>query len=91
MTTVFSKIKTWVFGLSLVLMGELFLGSTSSCNAQTSVTISPSTVYCTFEGWGTSLAWWANTMGGWSTAIRNALLDSIFGTKGIQYNIVRYN
>jgi O-glycosyl hydrolase len=91
MTTVFSKIKKCGLGLSMVLMGGFLVGSVNRCEAQTTVTISPSTVYCTFEGWGTSLAWWANTMGGWSTANRNALLDSIFGTKGIQFNIVRYN
>jgi streptogramin lyase/O-glycosyl hydrolase len=46
----------------------------------------------TFEGWGTSLAWWAEAVGGWPDAKRAALENALFnpGT-GLGLNIIRYN
>jgi O-glycosyl hydrolase len=45
-----------------------------------------------FEGWGTSLAWWAYQIGGWSSTKRNQFLDLIVNpTTGLGYNIFRYN
>ena len=48
--------------------------------------------YYTFEGWGTSLAWWAEAVGGWPDAKRAALENALFnpGT-GLGLNIIRYN
>jgi O-glycosyl hydrolase len=48
--------------------------------------------YYTFEGWGTSLAWWAEAVGGWPDAKRAALENTLFnpGT-GLGLNIIRYN
>jgi O-glycosyl hydrolase len=44
------------------------------------------------EGWGTSLAWWANVIGGWSEATRNAIADLVFNPLGgLGLNVVRYN
>jgi O-glycosyl hydrolase len=58
----------------------------------TLVKINPAVRHQTFEGWGTSLCWWANHVGGWSTANRNALVDSIVDpTNGLGYNVFRYN
>ncbi|HEY5448043.1 MAG TPA: glycoside hydrolase [Polyangia bacterium] len=46
----------------------------------------------TFEGWGTSLCWWANHVGGWSAAGRDALVDAVVDpTNGLGFNIFRYN
>lgn len=46
----------------------------------------------TFEGWGTSLCWWANHVGGWSEANRNAVVDAVVDpVNGLGYNIFRYN
>jgi O-glycosyl hydrolase len=46
----------------------------------------------TFEGWGTSLCWWANHVGGWSTDSRNAVVDAVIDpVSGLGYNIFRYN
>jgi O-glycosyl hydrolase len=46
----------------------------------------------TVEGWGTSLAWWANVLGGWSDVKRTEVADLLFdGTSGLGLNIVRYN
>ncbi|KAJ7503127.1 glycoside hydrolase superfamily [Mycena galericulata] len=64
--------------------------------AQSTTTILPSTTYGTWEGWGTSLAWWAQAFG-----TQTALADVFFtldtttynGYKlpGMGLNIVRYN
>ena len=44
-----------------------------------------------FEGWGTSLCWWANRVGG-NEKLSNELVDLFFTMdKGIGLNIVRYN
>ena len=44
-----------------------------------------------FEGWGTSLCWWANRIG-YSDKLADAAVDAFFDrTKGLKLNIVRYN
>jgi O-glycosyl hydrolase len=40
-----------------------------------------------FQGWGTSLCWWANVVGAYSN--RNDFADMVF--KDLKFNIVRYN
>lgn len=56
------------------------------------VKVDPGVSYQTIEGWGTSLAWWANVVGGWSTSKRNEIIDSLFDPAGgLGLNIVRYN
>ncbi|HXS17550.1 MAG TPA: glycoside hydrolase, partial [Polyangiaceae bacterium] len=45
-----------------------------------------------FEGWGTSLCWWAHHVGGWSEAARNKVVDAVVDpVAGLGYNIFRYN
>jgi hypothetical protein len=56
------------------------------------VKIDVETRYQTFEGWGTSLAWWAHQIGGWSSAKRDEFLELIVDpTRGLGYNVFRYN
>jgi hypothetical protein len=47
----------------------------------------------TLEGWGTSLAWFANSVGGWTnTTNQNNLMQSLFSpTSGLGLNYLRYN
>src|SRR6185312_15329771 len=46
----------------------------------------------TFEGWGTSLCWWANHVGSWSASSRNAVVDALVDpSSGLGYNVFRYN
>ena len=64
--------------------------------ADTTTTINPATKWGTWDGWGTSLAWWAKKFG-----TRDDLADIFFATKsttlggtslpGLGLNIVRYN
>ncbi|GAA2032236.1 hypothetical protein GCM10009740_22850 [Terrabacter terrae] len=44
-----------------------------------------------FEGWGTSLVWFANATGGYPDEIRQKLADLVFGKDGLALNIARYN
>lgn len=44
-----------------------------------------------FEGWGTSLVWFANATGDYPDEIRNRLADLLFGEDGLRLNIARYN
>jgi O-glycosyl hydrolase len=60
--------------------------------ASYTATIDPSQQYQTIQGWGTSMAWWANIIGGWSNSQRTALADALYNpTTGIGLNVVRYN
>jgi len=46
----------------------------------------------TFEGWGTSLCWWANHVGGWDADAQDAVVDAVVDpVKGLGYNVFRYN
>jgi O-glycosyl hydrolase len=58
----------------------------------TLVRINANVRYQKFEGWGTSLCWWANRIGGWATDKKNQFLDRIVNpATGLGYNIFRYN
>lgn len=43
-----------------------------------------------FEGWGTSLCWWANRIG-YSDSLSQQAADLFFGDEGLDLNIMRYN
>ena len=58
----------------------------------TLVKVNPAVRHQTFEGWGTSLCWWANNVGGWQPANRDALVDLVVDpVNGLGYNVFRYN
>ncbi len=44
-----------------------------------------------FQGWGTSLIWFANATGDYPDAIREELYQKVFGEDGLRLNIARYN
>ncbi len=56
------------------------------------VTPDPSQQFA-FEGWGTSLAWWAELVGSWPNAAQRGMLeDALFAPgKGLGLNIARFN
>jgi len=63
-----------------------------SITEQDYMIIDPSQSKQRIEGWGTSLVWFANVIGGWSDSNREAIADLLFCPKlGIGLNIVRYN
>lgn len=60
----------------------------------TVVKVSPANMSTTnngvFQGWGTSLCWWANRMG-YSDELAQQSADLFFGEDGLRFNIMRYN
>jgi O-glycosyl hydrolase len=78
--------------LSLNAYGGIRLGKTWSGNfikpMDCTARIDPLNVLVdNFQGWGVSLCWWANVVGGYSN--RDAYADMVFNT--LKLNIVRYN
>ena len=56
------------------------------------VSVDPSIRYQTWEGWGTSLAWWAKVIGGFPEPARSDYIEKAFDpVKGLGLNVVRYN
>ncbi|MGN0106264.1 MAG: alpha-L-arabinofuranosidase, partial [Hominilimicola sp.] len=43
-----------------------------------------------FEGWGTSLCWWANRIG-YDEALTNKAAELFYGDSGLSLDIARYN
>ncbi|MFJ2264183.1 beta-1,6-galactanase [Streptomyces sp. NPDC087844] len=83
----------------LAAAGGTLLGSalaTGTARADATIAVNPATSYGRWEGWGTSLAWWANVFGA-----RDDFADIWFTTKSVAYggrtlpglgmNIARYN
>lgn len=72
------------------------LVTATSARADATISVTPSADYGAWEGWGTSLAWWANVFGD-----RDDLADLFFTTRsvpingttlpGLGMNIARYN
>ncbi|WP_275004622.1 RICIN domain-containing protein [Promicromonospora iranensis] len=65
----------------------------ASVAAAPGVTVRPDPSYAgePFEGWGTSLVWFANATGDYPDEVRNELADMLFGENGMNLNIARYN
>lgn len=61
--------------------------------AATTVRVTPNPAYASdpFQGWGTSLVWFANATGGYPEDVRQSLFDAVFGEDGLNLNIARYN
>ncbi len=76
-----------------LLAGLLAATPQAATAAGTPVTITPNPAYASepFEGWGTSLVWFANATGGYPEAVRQDLFDKVFGEDGLNLNIARYN
>lgn len=69
------------------------MGTTEPAHAADALTITPNPAYAgeAFEGWGTSLVWFANATGDYPEALREELYQAVFGEDGLDLNIARYN
>ncbi|MFF8846322.1 glycoside hydrolase [Streptomyces sp. NPDC015127] len=69
------------------------LATAPPVTAASAVTVTPDPSYRQerFEGWGTSLVWFANATGDYPPEIREKLADLLFGDDGLALNIARYN
>ncbi|MFE2726929.1 RICIN domain-containing protein [Kitasatospora sp. NPDC059327] len=63
----------------------------AEASAHRTVRLDPSYQQLPFQGWGTSLGWFANVTGGWPDDRRNQLADELFGTDGLGLTVARYN
>ncbi|WP_327381545.1 glycoside hydrolase [Streptomyces sp. NBC_01207] len=84
---------------SLAAVAALLVGGAASPpaaadplrSAAVPVRLDPAYQQAPFEGWGTSLAWFANVTGGWPDSQRNRLADALYGAEGLGLTIARYN
>lgn len=80
--------------LTLTLAALLLVPLTAAQaqNNASGALVDPSVPSQTWEGWGTSLAWWANVVGGFPEPIRTEYMDKAFDpVKGLGLNVIRYN
>ncbi len=77
-----------------VAVPPLFSGHGFTSDAATTITLSPYSTYDIndgkFEGWGTSLCWWANRVG-YSDSLAQKAADTFYGDNGLRLNIARFN
>jgi O-glycosyl hydrolase len=85
-------------GLTALATGAALVSAPSSTAQVTAadpaaVTVRPDPSYEQekFEGWGTSLVWFANATGDYPQEIREKLARLLFGDDGLALNIARYN
>ena len=80
------------FPTRLMLLLALIAAVAPPARAQTAIKLDPSIPSPPFEGWGTSLAWWAHVVGGFPEPARSDYMKKVFDPKtGLGLNIVRYN
>jgi O-glycosyl hydrolase len=82
--------------LALGLAGGALIATSTAAEpaaAATTVRLTPQPAYQgpEFQGWGTSLVWFANATGGYPEEVRQDLFDKVFGPDGLNLNIARYN
>ncbi|MBN2189546.1 MAG: hypothetical protein JW699_08825 [Chitinispirillaceae bacterium] len=75
-----------------LLAGCLLLAHAVPAAGQTRITVDPAVTYQRFEGWGTSLCWWANIEGSGSAAYRERIADVLTDPdSGLGFTLFRYN
>ncbi|RIB05198.1 Glycoside Hydrolase Family 30 protein [Gigaspora rosea] len=80
-----------IFKILFPLTVSILLSFAKTIRIRT-VFVDPNDRWQVVEGWGTSLAWWANKIGGYPDDIRNHIADLVFDVnKGLGLNVIRYN
>lgn len=91
---ILKKIAAVCVSLSCICTGISFPEKELHADAAAVVTISPMDTYAinngVFEGWGTSLCWWANRIG-YSDSLAQQAADAFYGENGLRMNIARFN
>lgn len=88
---VIKKCVMTVFALMLLVSTAPSV-MTPKTYAASNIIVNPNIQYQEFEGFGTSLTWFANVIGGWSEPTRTELADLLFDpVDGIGINVLRYN
>ncbi len=89
------KLTSVIAAAGVVLTGGVLVpAEKQEAYAASAVVISPLDRYeindGIFEGWGTSLCWWANRVG-YSDILAQKSADIFFGDDGLRMNIARFN
>ncbi len=90
--------KKWTKAMAALLATCIALPASGMQSIRTdaaeNVMISPYNTYeindGVFEGWGTSLCWWANRIG-YSDSLAQQAADVFYGDDGLRLNIARFN
>lgn len=96
------KFKKFVsIGLTASLIASMTGLSLNAQDLKSSIKfvgVNPDIRYQQMEGWGTSLCWWANMIGGWEEDYngngvpeREEIAELIFSPEYLNMNVVRYN
>ena len=77
----------------LALAPLVLIGSSAAAPADSyRAVVDPSIQYQTLQGWGTSLAWWGNVVGGFPEPVRSDYISKVFDpVDGLGFNVIRYN
>jgi len=90
----FKRLAAIGISLSCICTGISFPADKAEVEAAAVITISPMDTYAinngVFEGWGTSLCWWANRVG-YSDSLAQKAADAFYGDNGLRLNIARFN
>jgi O-glycosyl hydrolase len=75
---------------ALVLL--VFIGPRARADGDYRALVDPSIQYQRLQGWGTSLAWWGNVVGGFPEPVRGEYIRKVFDPiDGLGFTVVRYN
>ncbi len=86
------KKVTCIILAAVMILGLLPMAALAASPIRVTVDGSDLSPFGAFEGWGTSLCWWAETLGDLPEAERLTLSKAIFDpVEGLGLNIVRYN
>ncbi len=75
----------------LLLFFSVFIISFSSLSGQHIISPDPDQSYQKWEGWGISLAWWANVIGGWPDSQVDEITNWITSPAELNMNVFRFN
>ena len=81
----------YYFGMQPRTEGHLNSQGFSFKEHQDNIIVNPAAVRQTMDGFGVSLAWWANVCGNWPEADIDKLVDWLTAKDQLNYNIFRYN
>lgn len=91
---VIRKLTSAVLAAGVAVSATVISSDPVRSDAAATVSISPLNKYeindGVFEGWGTSLCWWANRLG-YSDSLAQQSADLFFGDDGLRMNIARFN
>ena len=90
-----AKLKSIALMLAVTITGSLTCNiPADNAQAAENVVVSSYNIYevndGVFEGWGTSLCWWANRIG-YSDSLSQKAADLFYGDDGLRLNIARFN